>query len=100
MPDILPVQKRVDKSINCPYSNHMQRAFTCGHEHQEPRNMGRGMARERRLQAYFARVCLSCALKRVREQVQSLTDQRGDRMPDDYYARKEAEAVERVRRSY
>ena len=78
----------------------MERVFSCGHEHQEPRNMGRGMARDRRLQEYFSRACLTCALKLVREQVQLLTDSRGNRMPTDYYTRKEVEAVERVKRTY
>lgn len=37
--------------------------FTCGHNFPEPRNMGRGKAREGRLKSYFARPCQDCAIQ-------------------------------------
>lgn len=37
--------------------------FLCGHDQQEPRNMGRGMRRQARLNDFFSRNCLDCRLK-------------------------------------
>jgi len=39
--------------------------FSCGHEGEIPRNMGRGKARQHRLEKYFARRCPDCARKAV-----------------------------------
>jgi len=39
----------------------MERAYRCGHTADEPRNMGRGMAREHRLANFFASNCPECA---------------------------------------
>ena len=51
--------------------------FNCSHESEEPRNMGRGAARERRLAVYFDRLCRSCAIARITASVNSLTDRYG-----------------------
>lgn len=37
--------------------------FLCGHDQQEPRNMGRGIARQVRLNEFFSRRCLDCRMK-------------------------------------
>ena len=36
--------------------------FTCGHEGEIPRNMGRGARREARITEYFGRMCMTCAI--------------------------------------
>ena len=36
--------------------------FICGHDGQEPRNMGRGLRRQARLAEFFNRKCLACRM--------------------------------------
>jgi hypothetical protein len=55
--------------------------FTCGHDANEPRNMGRGQARIKRLAEYFNRPCLSCASARLIDRMSELTDPRGNPRP-------------------
>lgn len=58
-----------------------QRAFRCGcFPPFPPRNMGRGAARQRRLDAYFDRPCLTCALASDRAYVDVLNHWRGGRL--------------------
>jgi len=38
----------------------MQMKFSCGHEGETPRDMGRGRARQLRLVCYFDRLCPEC----------------------------------------
>jgi hypothetical protein len=47
--------------------------FTCGHTAPEPRNMGRGKARQERLRAFFARKCCECAVSGELAHIESLT---------------------------
>ena len=47
--------------------------FSCGHTDVEPRNMGRGAARAKRLQAHFARPCYACACTHAESFARSLT---------------------------
>ena len=48
--------------------------YTCGHSDTEaPRSMGRGQARVKRLQAWYHRPCLACALAKINGYVDSLT---------------------------
>ena len=37
--------------------------FLCGHTQPDPRNMGRGMRRQARLNDFFSRNCLDCRMK-------------------------------------
>ena len=37
--------------------------YSCGHEGEIPRNMGRGQARQRRLAAHFGRPCYKCRVQ-------------------------------------
>ena len=44
------------------------RTYNCGHTGPDPNHMGRGAVRQRRLDAWFARSCRTCAEQRVREE--------------------------------
>ena len=60
----------------------MNRAFTCGHtQESEPRFMGRGQARIKRLAEYFARPCFECASTSLQVHLASLTDMQGGPRP-------------------
>ena len=74
--------------------------YTCGHEGHEPRNMGRGAARQRRLAEYFDRPCLACAIVQADACVRRLTDRRGQPLPADVMTKKIEETRERVIRAY
>lgn len=53
--------------------------YLCGCEAPgEPRNMGRGAARMRRLDVYFGRKCLACALQANEKYVASLSNEDKD----------------------
>jgi len=47
---------------------------SCGHRSIEPRNMGRGAARIRRLAEFYSKCCMSCAIDRVTYQATKFTD--------------------------
>jgi hypothetical protein len=47
--------------------------FTCGHTAPEPRNMGRGKARQERIRAFFARKCCECRVQSELAHIASLT---------------------------
>lgn len=47
--------------------------FTCGHEQEDPKNMGRGQSRATRLSKYFDRKCLTCRLEADRASQELLT---------------------------
>ena len=51
--------------------------FTCGHSGDDPRNMGRGGARERRLAEYYGTACFDCRLSSAVASAHRLTDIRG-----------------------
>lgn len=55
--------------------------FTCGHGSDEPRFMGRGQARQRRLAEYFNRPCVVCAEVHLRTELSKLTDMQGNLRP-------------------
>lgn len=78
----------------------MTHTFKCGHSAEEPRFLGRGKARERRLREYFDRVCLSCALASSEKNVRSLTDLQGNPRTEYYYRVTIAEHAESVKRRY
>ena len=50
--------------------------FLCGHTQPDPRNMGRGMRRQARLNDFFSRNCLDCRMKAEDAFEASLTRQR------------------------
>ena len=52
----------------------MTNIHRCGHVGFDPRNMGRGAARQRRLTEHYARLCESCALIAEAAHVDSLTN--------------------------
>lgn len=56
---------------------------TCGHDAPEPRNMGRGQARQKRLAQYFARPCLNCKLAAIRATADTLTDTKANPLTQD-----------------
>jgi hypothetical protein len=60
----------------------MNPTFTCGHtQESEPRFMGRGQARVKRLAEYFARPCFECASASLQARLASLTDMQGTSRP-------------------
>ena len=48
-------------------------AFKCGHTADEPRNMGRGSARQERIRVYFNRNCCDCRVANELEHIATLT---------------------------
>jgi len=74
--------------------------FSCKHEGPEPRNMGRGNARQVRLTSYFARPCFDCAAKLLESHIRSVTDLDGNPREESYYLAKVAEKVASLRKRY
>ena len=66
--------------------------FTCGHQAEEPRFMGRGQARQRRLTAYFNRKCATCSEQAILALYASLTSPASQETIN--------KRVDRLRRSY
>jgi hypothetical protein len=66
---------------------------SCGHESDEPRNMGKGAARAKRLAEYFDRPCRDCAIARINASVNSLTDRHANPLPYDI---KREHAINRI----
>lgn len=64
----------------------------CGHLGTVPRNMGRGAARDARIDKYFDRFCRECALERQQQYFRSLTK--------PVNAEKQAQDVDKLKRSY
>lgn len=52
-------------------------SFACGHIGEEPPRMGRGKARQRRLDRHYGRPCYPCRVQAIRERAQTLTHVNG-----------------------
>ena len=61
----------------------MEHSHSCGHRSIEPRNMGRGAARIRRLAEFYSKTCLECAIARVTYKATLYTDIKGKPLTGD-----------------
>jgi len=76
------------------------RNYSCGHAGPVPPNMGRGQAREKRLEQWFSRPCLECCLQREKIYQGALTMLDGQLRPIEFVERKLAERTITIKRSY